>query len=87
MIFRVREPFYYKRKPLARKFDWSKEPSEADTGRYMDFARLGATERLKLRLPNLMRNGSGNATELRSVRKVGQTPTRNVMVLLLDDHS
>ncbi len=50
MIFRIREPFYYKRQTLACKFDEREASSEGDTGEHTDFAWLGAPERLKLRL-------------------------------------
>jgi len=38
MIFRIREPFYYKRQLLARKFEWNRPASEGDTGSHTDFA-------------------------------------------------
>lgn len=70
MIFRIREPFYYKRQRLARKFEWSRPTSEGHTGSHTDFARLGASERLQLRLRTPVRiepQGHG----FPSVRTVG----------------
>ena len=59
MIFRFREPFYYKRWQLARNFDWNKAVQKVIvTDRWT--SPNSTSERLQLRLHTSVKNEFGN---------------------------
>jgi hypothetical protein len=81
MIFRFREPFYYKRSQLARNFDWNRALQKArlaDRWTSPDWT----SERLQLRLHTSVKNEFDNH-RFGKVRGVETISTMNLTVLVI----